>query len=195
MKNIKDENINERIERVTKSVAAKKRDMAIWEHEATKKKNNTKRHLLIGVSAAASVAILAGVGIHFISFSHSNPQYDESKPYEYGTNQSSTILRGGSDDYESVILNLIELDEYDDALKGIESFMSDTVIDSTLPKERQEYIRSLQEYRAYKLEWLKIQILLKLNRKDEAEKLLQIYSLKEGKNQNEAQELLKELKK
>ncbi len=44
MKNIKDENINERIERVTKSVAAKKRDMAIWEHEATKKKNNTKRH-------------------------------------------------------------------------------------------------------------------------------------------------------
>lgn len=195
MKNIMDENIDERIERVTRSVASKKKDIESWQREAEKKKKNSKRSLLIGVSAAASVAILAGVGIHYITITEDSPQNDEPITYEYGAKQSSMIFRGGSDDSESIIEKMIELEEYDEALKGIEAFMGDTVIDSSLPQERQEYIRTLQELRAYKLEWLKIQTLLKLKRNDEAVELLQIYSLKDGENQKEAQELLKELKK
>ena len=197
MKNKNEENIDERIERVLRSVAAKKEDMTIWSTEKTKRELRYRRIRNFGVSAAASVAVLVGVGSWYMIFYWKEAgQTSDLSPspmsYEYSPKQYSSNYKGDSSDIESVE-SLIESERYEDALDAIEAILVDTLIDPTLSLERKREIMVFQEDKAYALEWIKIQALIKLNRKADALDLLNHYVEISGSNQNKAKELIDEL--
>lgn len=194
---MKEENVDERIERVIRSVAAKKKDMAMWNTENAKIKLRNKQIRIFGLSAVASVAIIAVVGIWYLTFywKESGPKQDLSPSYvsyEYSAKQPSYDYSSEDSDIIAVE-SLIDSKRYEEALEAIEAILADTIIDSKLPMERKNQIRMLQEDKAYELEWIKIQTLIKLNRKTEALDLLTNYVEMSGPNQIKAKELMDEL--
>ncbi len=189
MKNRKEENIDDRIERVTKSVAAKKKALEIWEQEAEKQPNNTKRTILLGISVAASVTIISIIGINYFSIDTHTPEDSSFVSYEYSALQPSSQNNGQDYDIEAVKV-LMDSEKYGDAIEAIDAIMADTLIDPALSLEKMKEIRMLHKSRTYELEWLKIQSLIRLNKNVEAEKLLKEYSKIEGQHQKEAQEIL-----
>ena len=197
MKNMNEENIDERIERVIKSVAAKKENLTIWNSENAKRELRYRRMRNFQVSAAASVAVLVGVGTWYMLFywKEAGPSSDLSPSqisYEYSPKQDSSDYIGESSEIEAVE-SLIKSERYEDALEAIEAILVDTLIDPTLPLERKKQIMVFHKNRAYALDWIKIQTLIKLNRKTEALDLLNHYVEISGPNQNKAKELIKEL--
>lgn len=194
---MKEEKIDERIERVIKSVATKKKDMAMWDTENEEMKLQNRRKRNFGLSVAASVTVLAVVGSTYLIFywKESGPSSDLSlsnASYEYSAKQPSFDYSSESSDIKA-IESLIDSERYEEALEAIEAILADTIIDSKLPIERKKQIRILQEDRAYELEWIKIQTLIKLNRKAEALDLLNLYVEKAGSNQYLAKQLQKDL--
>lgn len=192
-----EENIDERIERVIKSVAAKKEDMAIWNSENAKRELRYRRMRNFQVSAAASVAVLVGVGTWYMLFYWKEAgQTSDLSPsqisYEYSPKQDSSDYIGESSEIEAVE-SLIKSERYKDALEAIEAMLVDTLIDPTLPLERKRQIRVFLEDKAYTLEWIRIQTLIKLNRNIDALDLLRHYVEIPGPNQIKAKELINEL--
>lgn len=179
------EELDDIIEKAINSVASKKADMAQWEMDS-RRMAARKRWRIYGISAAASVVLICAVGISF----YFTRQYNA----EPGMTSSPTVYRGGSADL-SEISALIEATKYDDAMNAIETTMADTAIDMTFSPERQEYMRSLNHNRNYELTWLKIDVLIKTGKIDDAIKLLTAYAEEEGVHQQEAKELLKNLTK
>ena len=88
---------------------------------------------------------------------------------------------------------MIDSDKYVEALQAINITMADTVIDPSFTSERKEYLRSLNDNRNYELKWLKIDILIKTKKVDEAISLLKEYVKADGVHQVEAKELLHKL--
>lgn len=186
---MKEEDIDNRIERMIKSVASKKADMAKWEDqrvEAEKKRKVLfRKRTMYAVSAAASVVIICGVGISIYM--------NRTVESNFGITSSAPIYRGSSSDISSIAA-LIESAEYTQALADIDATMADTILDSSMLVERRKYLRSVQQNQNYELTWMKINVLLKLDKKQEAINLLNDYVDQDGEHQAEATKLLKELK-
>lgn len=185
---MKEEEIDKRIERVVESVGSKKAAMRQWESSrvASEMQRNVaaKRWRTYGISAAASVVVICGVGLGiFLNRVGSN---------DYGVTSSAPAYRGGSYDI-SEIQAMIDSTQYEKALQAIEATMADTIIDSSFTSERQEYLRSLNANREYELTWLKVDILVKTKKTDAAISLLKEYVKTDGVHQNEAKELLHKL--
>lgn len=188
---MKEDNIDNRIERAINSVASKKAAMAQWEKEYlemyTRKKAAAKRMRIYGFSAAASVILLISIG--FGVYYHKTDSAMSDNP-----NFSGIVYRGGSADME-VIANLINEKNYVEALAKINVLMADTVTDPDMLPERRNYLREVQSVRQYELEWFKINVLVNLDKYDEAINLLTEYVKKEGQYQADARLLLEKLKK
>lgn len=69
--------------------------------------------------------------------------------------------------------------------------MADTTVDLSFTPERQQYLRDLNKSRIYELKWMKIDVLIKSGRKNEALKQLESFVKEEGVHQSEAKKLLK----
>lgn len=185
---MKEENIDNRIERIIESVGSKKAAMSQWESERIsseiQRKNAAKRWRIYVISAAASVIVICGVGLGlFLNRGGDN---------DYDITSTAPVYRGGSCDI-SDIQAMIESVDYAEALQAIDATMADTVIDPSFTTERQKYLRSLNDNRNYELKWLKIEILIKIGKADEAISMLKEYVKSEGVHQAEAKELLYKL--
>ncbi len=180
---MKDE-MDERIGRVICSLASKKKEMAMWNEEMhrqeVRKKVLVRRWRVYGLSAAASLAIVFGVG--FSLFRSEN----DSESFEFDFSQP--VYRAGSSDFGDIV-SMIESGKYGDALHAINEAMADTVIDPSFTSEHREYLRSLNAVRSYELTWLKIATLVKSGKEDDAIKLLEIYKNEDGVHRDEAIEL------
>lgn len=186
---MKEEDIDKRIERVVESVGSKKAAMRQWESNRISSEMQRRiapqRWRTYGISAAASVVVICGVGLGiFLNRGGRN---------DYGVTSSAPVYRGGSCDI-SEIQAMIDSRHYEEALRAIETTMADTIIDSSFTSERQGYLRSLNANREYELTWLKIQVLVKLNKKQDVYNLLKEYALREGLHKAEAQGLLEKMK-
>lgn len=185
---MKEEDIDKRIERVIESVASKKAAMSQWESDRIssemQSKVATKRRRIYGISAAASVVVICGVGLGiFLNRSGDN---------DYGVTSTAPVYRGGSCDI-SEIQSMIDSDKYVEALQAIEATMADTVIDPSFTSERKEYLRNVNNNREYELTWLEIDILVKTEKYEEAITLLKEYVNTDGIHQEEAKHLLHKL--
>lgn len=193
---MKEENIDKRIERVAESVGSKNAAMRQWEAEwvsnEMKRKIATKRWCTYGISAAASIVLICGIGFGlFINRSGDN---DYDNDYDYGVSSNAPVFRGGSCDIVE-IQDMINSAKYEKALHAIDVTLADTVIDPSVTPERQDYLRSVNANREYELTWLKVNVLIKSGEKTEAISLLKEYVKTEGEHQKEAQTLLNSLTK
>lgn len=205
---MKEEDIDSRIERVVRSVAAKRAAMRGWEahglgHKIDRRvvcaapavaaapapaaaKPSRKWRLWV-VSAAASVIVILGVGISlYIGRSGVDDVMPSAAP--------PAVYRGGSADIQD-IQAMIDCGRYDEALQAIEDTRADTAINPSFTPERQEYLRSLNANRDYELEWLRIGVLVKCGRKEAAVAGLREYVKTDGEHRHEAETLLNELTK
>lgn len=185
---MKEEDIDNRIERVIKSVASKKADMAQWEQQSEeaerKRKVAFRRWRTYGLSAAASVAVVCCIGISLF--------VTRDRTEDMGVASSVSIYRGGSSDIAE-IQAMIDSAKYETALQAIDATLADTIIDQSFTQERQDYLRSLNANREYELLWLKINVLIKSDNKHEAITLLKEYVKADGEYRNEAIRLLNDL--
>ena len=185
---MKEEDIDNRIERVVESVASKKVAMRQWESDRIssemQRKVAAKRWRIYGISAAASVVVICGVGLGiFLNRGGDN---------DYGVTSTVPVYRGGSCDI-SEIQSMIDSDKHEEALQAIEAAMADTVIDPSFTSERKEYLRNVNNNREYELTWLKIDILVRTEKHEEAITLLKEYVNTAGIHQEEAKKLLHKL--
>lgn len=192
-----DSSIDNRIERVIKSVGAKKAAMGRWESERIAEEERrrilVKRWRTYGISAAASVAVICVAGLGIYMSQYMNQSVDSCPPSMSPMYPSaSPMYRGGSRDI-SEIQEMIATGQYDEALHAIEVTLADTIIDPTYPEERQEHLRSLNANQAYELTWLKIKALVKSDNTAKAIALLKEYVDQEGAHQEAAKDLLRKL--
>lgn len=187
---MKEEEIDNRIERIVKSVAAKKAEMTKWETERkspeSRRAVTSKHWRTYGISAAASVVVICSIGIGLYMNRTGNTDY-------YGVTSSAPIYRSGSADIDEIKI-MIDSAKYQEALQAIDATMEDTIIDPTYAAERQKYLRSVYKNQLYELTWLKIQVLVKLKKEKEAIFILEDYVQNEGINKIEARDLLEKLK-
>lgn len=187
---MKEDNIDNRIERAVESVSSKKAAMRQWESDRIasemRRKDAAKRWRTYGISAAASVVVICGVGLGIF--------LNRGGSVGYGVTSSAPVYRGGSCEIPE-IQAMIDSTQYEKALQAIDMTLADTVIDPTYPEERQEYLRSVNKNQEYELTWLKIQMLVKLDKKHEAKKLLDTYIKTDGSHQIEAKGLLEKMEK
>lgn len=203
---MKEEDIDSRIERVVRSVAAKRAAMRGWEAHGLGTKIDrravcaapavaaapapaaakpSRKWRLWVVSAAASVIVILGVGISlYIGRSGDADVMPSAAP--------PAVYRGGSADIQN-IQAMIDCGRYDEALQAIEATRADTAINPSFTPERQEYLRSLNANRDYELEWLRIGVLVKSGRKEAAVAVLREYVKTDGEHRHEAETLLNEL--
>lgn len=183
---MKEEELDNLIEKAINSVASKKADMAQWDMDNRRRMLARKRWRIYGISAAASAVVIIGVGISiFLNRESGN---------EYGITSTTPIYRGGSCDI-SEIQAMIDSLHYEMALQAIDVTLADTLIDPSYTSERQDYLRSLNANREYELIWLKINALAKSGKTTEAIPLLEEYVKKDGEHLKEAQTLLNDLTK
>ena len=185
---MKEEDINKRIERVVESVASKKAAMRQWESDwissEMQRKVAAKRWRIYGISAVASVVVICGVGLGIF--------LNRGEDNDYSVTSAAPVYRGGSCDI-SEIQSMIDSDKYVEALQAIEATIADSVIDPSFTSERQEYLRNVNNNRKYELTWLKIDILVKTEKHEEAITLLKEYVNADGIHQEEAKQLLHKL--
>lgn len=159
---MKEEDIDSRIERVVRSVAAKRAAMRGWEAHglgpeidrravcaapavaaapAPAAAKPSRKWRLWVVSAAASVIVILGVGISlYIGRGGDADVMPSAAP--------PAVYRGGSADIQN-IQAMIDNGRYDEALQAIEVTRADTAINPSYTPERQEYLRSLNANRDY----------------------------------------------
>lgn len=187
---MKEDNIDNRIERIAESVGLKKAAMRQWEADRVsdelKRKVAAKRWRTYGFSAAASIVLICGIGFGFFI----NREGDN----DYGVTSIAPVYRGGSCDIVE-IQAMIDSSKYEEALQAIEVTLADTVIDPSFTSERQDYLRSVNANREYELTWLKINVLIKSGKRTEVIPLLKEYVKAEGEHQKETQILLNNLTK
>lgn len=181
---MKEADMDKRIERMVKSVASKKATMAQW--EAERKSSEIRRaatkkwRTFISVAASVIVICAVGIGIYL----------NEYGSGDFNTMPAPTVFRGGNFDMLE-IQAMIDSGRYERALNAIEDALADMdIIDPSSSLERQEYLKTLNDYREYELTWLKIDALVKSDKKDEAITLLKEYVKLNGEHQAEAHKLL-----
>lgn len=184
---MKEEEIDNRIERVVKSVAAKKAEMTRWKVEHNIYRRGTRRRWgFYSISTAACVVVAIGVGIHFMTtFRHGDMSTGVS---------SEVIYRGGSSELEEIV-SLINANKNAEAITRIDLLMGDTILSHDMTDQRRKYIREVQAVQRYELEWIKINALVNLGQKDEAIELLKSYIKKDGEYNGKAEIMLNALSK
>lgn len=187
---MKEGNLDKLIERVAESVGSKKAAMRQWEADRVsdelKRKIAAKRWRTYGISAAASIVLICGIGLGFF--------INRGVENDYRVTSTAPVYRGGRCDIVE-IQAMIYSSKYDEALQAIEVTLADTIIDSSFTPERKDYLRSLNTNREYELNWLKINALIHSGKKTEAIPLLREYVKKNGVHQNEALNFLNDLAK
>lgn len=160
-----------------------------WENE--KARYRRRRRLRIAItSAAAAVAMLAGLSA-WLFFSRQQPDLpapDSSailyRSADNGIPEIDSMITSGQ--YSSALDRVNQLcDRYDsdiNAFKAVES-----------PTEEQAYEQALTEEIVYNLGWRKINLLIALDRDDEALPLIREYRFKIGPHQKDAHELWRKL--
>jgi hypothetical protein len=159
----------------------------------TKARNHKVWYWVTGIGIAACLA----VGI-FITYP-TGDQYDmTSSPYSMPEFNDEQAYRGGSTVVKDIDL-LINAKQYHDALAKIEEAENDyaSIISNIavveVATEEQEYEKSLAEDELYSIVWRKINVLLALEKKDEAITILQYYRYQPGIYQTEANQLWEHL--
>lgn len=187
---MKEDDIDKRIERVTESVGSKSAAMRQWEADRVsyelKRKVAAKRWRTYGISAAASIVLICGIGFGFF--------INRGGDNDYGVTSTAPVYRGGSCDIVE-IQAMIDSAKYEKALQAIDVTLADTVIDPSSTSERQDYLRSINASREYELTWLKINVLIKSGKKSDAIPLLREYVKKDGEHQDDARNFLNDLTK
>lgn len=187
---MKEDNIDNRIERIAESVGSKKAAMRLWETDRVsdelKRKVAAKRWRTYGFSAAASIVLICGVGLGIF--------LNRDRGNDYGVTSAAPVYRGGSCEIAE-IQAMIDSSKYEMALQAINVTLADTVINPSFTAERQVYLRSLNTDREYELTWLKINVLVKSGKKTEAVLLLEDYVKTDGGHQKEAKILINDLTK
>ena len=163
--------------------ARKSADMALWEGEMRVAAAQRRRRRVYGISAAAMIAVVAGIGIAIMLHSSA----DMTEPVA----NDAPVFRGAVADVDEIEL-MIEAKDYAAALAAIDTALADSVIPDSLPQEQIDYMMQLHAQRAYELKWLKIKALLALGRTDEAVALLRTYSAMEGDHAAQADSLLRD---
>ena len=163
-------------------MARKRADIALWEVERRAAEALRRRRRVYGISAAAMIAVVAGIGITMLM----HRSADMTAPAI-----NAPVFRGAVADVDDIAL-MIEAKDYAEALTAIDSALADSVIPDSLPQEQIDYMMQLQVQRAYELKWLKIKVLLALGRTDEAVALLRTYSAMEGDHALQADSLLRQ---
>lgn len=107
------------------------------------------------------------------------------------TSPSEPTFRG--DMASDTIEQLLNNNQYQEALDQVLLALNDTCIDTSLSKEEQEYQRMVLNDQVYELKWLQIKALIGLGNIKEAKSLLQDYALQEGPHATEADSLYKEI--
>lgn len=185
---MKEENIDNRIERIIESVGSKKAAMRQWESERiteeVKRKIAVKKWRTYGISAAASIVVVCGIGFGIY--------FNRTVDGDFGVSSSTPLYRGGSCDI-SEIQSMIDSAYYDKALQAIDVTLADTLINASFTEERKDYLRNLNANREYELVWLKIDVLVKCEKKADAISLLKEYVNADGVHQEEAEQLLHKL--
>lgn len=217
---MKEEDIDSRIERVVRSVAAKRAAMRGWEAHGLGSEIDRRAVCAAPAVAAASagpmpsarsaspapaaakpprkwrlwvVSAAASVIVILgvgISLYIGRSGGDDVMP----SAAPPAVYRGGSADIQD-IQAMIDCGRYDEALQAIEVTRADTAINPSFTPERQEYLRSLNANRDYELEWLRIGVLVKCGRKEAAVAGLREYVKTDGEHRHEAETLLNELTK
>lgn len=214
---MREEDIDRRIERVVRSVAAKRAVMRRWEVQGLKPKFDrhaacaaqtvaaaparatiaapgaakpSRKWRLWVVSAAASVIVILGVGISL--YVGRSGHGGDGDVYNVKSSAPPAVYRGGSADIKD-IQTMIDNGRYNEALQTIETTRADTAINPEFTPERQEYLRSLNANRDYELEWLRIGVLVKCGSKEAAVAGLREYVKTDGHHRHEAETLLNEL--
>jgi hypothetical protein len=156
----------------------------------TKARNHKVWYWVTGIGIAAGLA----VGI-FITYPTS---VTTSSPYSMPEFNDEQAYRGGSTVVKDIDL-LINAKQYHDALAKIEDAENDyaSIISNIavveVATEEQEYEKSLAEDELYSIVWRKINVLLALEKKDEAITILQYYRYQPGIYQTEANQLWEHL--
>lgn len=212
---MKEEDIDSRIERGVRDLAAKKALMKEWNRElgfnetdilsdrplACEPAPPNRRILWRRVSVAASVVVVAAVGIGIILNRHTSSRPDltftssvSTAPSSAGLEFSSSSFeyRGGSDEIADVE-RLMEEARYGEAIHAIDSIQADTVTEAVMSEDEKDYQRRYREIRDYNLTWIKIQCLVKSGRKEEAVAILRVYVKEDGGHLTEAKDLLNKL--
>lgn len=144
------------------SIASKLEQMEVWKREEQLRRSRRASRWC----AAASVALVGLCG--YLAMVPDAPQRGLSLQTATGA------MRGGTD--YSEIESEIGRGDYSSALRAIDVQISDLnkefSVDSSLPADNKEYIRSLYKMNSIQLTWLKAQALLGLHRKEEARILL-----------------------
>lgn len=198
---MKEEDIDNRIERVIGSVASKKAAMAEWERDykeiadrrAAAARPNPRKWRRYVISAVAAVALICGIGFSLFVPQHRDTDTIEPIPGPLRSSSSSSPVFRGVEDNIARINTMIDSGRYSEALQAIDKALADTVIDTSYSPERQEYLRDVNRNRRYELTWMKINVLVKTGDTDDALQLLRPYVNEEGKHQRVAEKLLKQL--
>lgn len=140
------------------------------------------RFVPLGIVAALAVLITAGYGF-----------YQARQQKAVGQQQQlQAPIRSASPTAD--IAQLIEQANYQSALEAIVSqeraLKAETQPMAGQLSEEQEYAQLLLQDQAYQLRWLRIEVLVGLNRKDEAKTLLTAFVQEDGEWQEQAQSLL-----
>lgn len=157
-----------------------------WENE----KVLSRRRLRIIASAAAAVMLLAGLSAWlFIGKPRTDTPLTDTPAALYrsadnGIPEIDSMIKSGQ--YSTALEKVNELcDRYDSELNTLKAIKS--------PTEEQAYEQAVTEDIIYNLGWRKINILIALDRGDEAMPLIRGYRFKIGPHQKDAHELWRRL--
>lgn len=214
---MKEEDIDSRIERGVRNLATKKTLMREWKMKSglsggdlfretrpaacSPKRRPDRRFCWSRISVAASVVVVAAVGIGVILNSRSTGREDmaftppvSTAPSSSGLEYSSSSFeyRGGLDEI-SDMEKLMDQARYGEAIHAIDSIQADTVTAAGMSEDERDYQRRYREIRDYNLTWIKIRCLVKSGRKEEAVAILRVYVNEDGGHLTEAKDLLNEL--
>jgi hypothetical protein len=153
----------------------------------TKARNHKVWYWVTGIGIAACLA----VGI----FTTYPTSVTSSSPYSMPEFNDEQAYRGGSTVVKDIDL-LIKSKQYHNALAKIEEVEKDyasKISSFEFATEEQEYTKSHEEDEIYSIVWRKINVLLALEKKDEAIAILKYYRSQPGIYQEEAKQLWEHL--
>lgn len=200
---MKEEDIDNRIERVIKSVGAKRAEMARWAEEREGREKREKREenfasrsssrkwLRYGIPVAASLVVVCSIGLGIL-FTRVGSGSESSRGFGSSSTSVYVTFRGGAS-AEHNIIALMDSARYEEALELVNEELADTAIPADYTIERRAYIKQVNQARDYQLTWLKVEILLKEERIEEAKEILDGYRHLHGEHQEEALKIYKQI--
>lgn len=151
-----------------------------------------RRRWIIPVVASAIVVLGLGISWYFRSGSTG-----EENAYSVPVSSSSgvpDVYRGGASGVAE-IQAMMDSADYAGALRAIDLTLADTAVGDVRSADEREYKLGLIADRQYELTWMKINVLIRLDRTPEAVRMLNDYVYVEGEHQAEARKLYEDILK